>query len=321
MSNSTESSAASSVASKERPDIVMPSAKKRLHIVKQFTSGGAIGKSAKSSWVADVLAENGGHECVLFSYIEAIKGPGNWGRILDAGTGVHSLGWLLSLPSHGVVAVTGDSSRNSSMKKTFAGKLKPGDEIVLGNWRNDDFLKDREFDVILADYLLGALDGFAPYYQDQLLPRLARHLSDDGYLFFVGTMPLPDVCDTAAQQLIVDVKRARDAAILLAKDGRRCYREYPLDWVMRHLDLAGFMVVGLGEFNITYTARTVERQIAVGERKLRYMSPEAAAGIKAELSRLRTRVRATNWKGVVLGKDYVICAMRKKAKNKDIKKE
>ena len=115
--------------------------KKGPRIVTEFTSGGAIGRSAKSSWVRDVLAESGGHECVLFSYIEALHGGGNWGRILDAGTGVHSLGWLLSLPSHGVVAVTGDASRNRSMHKSFSGKLKDGDDIVLGNWKHDDFLK------------------------------------------------------------------------------------------------------------------------------------------------------------------------------------
>ena len=43
--------------------------------------------------------------------------------------------------------------------------VKPPDEIVIGNWRDDNFLKDRVFDTVLADYLIGAIDGFAPYFQ------------------------------------------------------------------------------------------------------------------------------------------------------------
>lgn len=37
--------------------------------------------------------------------------------------------------------------------------------MVIGNWRDENFLKDRVFDTVLADYLVGAIDGFAPYFQ------------------------------------------------------------------------------------------------------------------------------------------------------------
>lgn len=37
--------------------------------------------------------------------------------------------------------------------------------MVIGNWQDENFLKDRVFDTVLADYLVGAIDGFAPYFQ------------------------------------------------------------------------------------------------------------------------------------------------------------
>lgn len=43
--------------------------------------------------------------------------------------------------------------------------VKAPDEIVVGNWRDEQFLEGRVFDTVLADYLVGAIDGFAPYYQ------------------------------------------------------------------------------------------------------------------------------------------------------------
>ncbi len=44
-------------------------------------------------------------------------------------------------------------------------KVKAPDEIVVGNWRDEKFLEGRLFDTVLMDYLVGAIDGFAPYYQ------------------------------------------------------------------------------------------------------------------------------------------------------------
>lgn len=44
-------------------------------------------------------------------------------------------------------------------------KVKDPDEIVIGNWRDERFLEGQVFDTVLADYLVGAIDGFAPYFQ------------------------------------------------------------------------------------------------------------------------------------------------------------
>jgi hypothetical protein len=127
----------------------------RFH-VGEFSSGGAIGRSAKSTLVRDVLL--GEHECVLFAYIEELHGRAlPWGDVLDAGTGSHSLGWALALDTASVTAVTGDEGMLRGVQRDFDGKLRPTDELVIGNWKHDSFLEGRTYDVVLADYLLGAL--------------------------------------------------------------------------------------------------------------------------------------------------------------------
>ena len=132
----------------------------RFH-VGEFSSGGAIGRSAKSTLVKDVLL--GEHECVLFAYIEELHGRAlPWGEVLDAGTGSHSLGWALALDSVGVTAVTGDEAMLRDVRRDFAGKLRPSDELVIGNWKDDGFLAGRTYDVVVADYLLGALVSHSP---------------------------------------------------------------------------------------------------------------------------------------------------------------
>ena len=43
---------------------------------------------------------------------------------------------------------------------------------MLGNWVDPNLLKGAQYDTVLADYLLGAIEGFAPYYQPYLFKRL-----------------------------------------------------------------------------------------------------------------------------------------------------
>jgi 2-polyprenyl-6-methoxyphenol hydroxylase-like FAD-dependent oxidoreductase len=38
----------------------------------------------------------------------------------------------------------------------------------------------------IADYLVGAIDGFSPYFQDRAFPRLARHLAPGGRMYVIG---------------------------------------------------------------------------------------------------------------------------------------
>ncbi|CAM9723199.1 unnamed protein product, partial [Choristocarpus tenellus] len=203
-----------------------------------------------------------GTDDALFRAIENMqKGSKKpWGRFLDAGTGTHSLKWIHTLDTESFTAVTADARFAETTRKEarIGFDVKSPDEIVMGNWRDDGFLKGRTFNTILADYLIGAMDGFAPYYQDQVFDRLKRHLKPEGRLYLVGMQPLPDHPGGAAE-LVCEAARLRDACILLA--GHRMYREYPLDWIVRQLERSGFAVTSAQKMPIIYTPRTVKRQV------------------------------------------------------------
>lgn len=138
----------------------------------------------------------------------------------------------------------------------------PAKEILVGNWQDPGFLEGRKYDTILADYLLGAVDGsvtcapslsfyfffliirpfrFAPYFQDKLFGRLSQHLKPGGRLYISGLNPIPEeldgpgdvfcritkvrkaVLEIVASNDITDQTKVRDACIKLAGD--RTYRE------------------------------------------------------------------------------------------------
>ena len=98
----------------------------------------------------------------LFGFIERLQGSTEWGRFLDAGTGRHSLQWVSGLKTRSWTAVTGDPLRAQSLTRKFSRVMRPADQVVAGNWQDAAFLHGERYDVVLADYLLGAIDGFAP---------------------------------------------------------------------------------------------------------------------------------------------------------------
>lgn len=238
----------------------------------------------------------------LFDALERFHGDGSWGDVLDAGTGEHSLNWLLSLAPERIVAVTGAPSR----ARALSTKVRPVDEVVLGNWTDPTLLWGQRFDVVLCDYLLGAVDGFAPYFQQDLFKRLRPHVG--GALYFVGLEPF-GAASTPAQKTILEIDALRDACIKLA--GHRIYREYPRSWVVDRLHESGFEVVDSWELPIVYRARYVNGQLDVCVRKLAYMKDMALRdALKAHIEALRERalgvVEAED--GIRFGADYVVIA-------------
>jgi hypothetical protein len=275
-------------------------------------------------------------EDALFRTIERQQREhSGFGRVLDAGTGSHSLRWLLSLCPDAVehvTAVTADRGLRKQCQREAEQRL--GKEvaaarctILCGNWfpsvagrGEDDILPqlepDATFDVILADYLLGALDGFAPYQQDLLLPKLLSLLKPHtGRLYIVGLEPIPDappVTDDpnhAAAGIVCRVRQVRDACILLA--GHRCYREYPRDWVVRNVAACGGLVRHTKTFPILYRHATILKQINVGRSKLPYMPSaevrDATQRLLEELEEESLRVTSQLPTGRIrLGFDYIV---------------
>ncbi|MBH23233.1 MAG: hypothetical protein CMH57_01990 [Myxococcales bacterium] len=209
----------------------------------------------------------------LFAQLEAWQGDDDWGSVLDAGTGDHSLSWILGLPTERWTAVTGDARRKARLEERYADRMRPEDRVVVGNWRDPVMLHDERYDVVLADYLIGAIDGFAPYFQDQLMARLRPLVR--GRLYIIGLEPYPDRAHSPGGALILEVARLRDACILLA--GHRCYREYPMDWIVRQLGLSGFMVDDAMKIPILYGERFIKGQLGVCRRKLPHFKDEALA--------------------------------------------
>ncbi|RHY33570.1 hypothetical protein DYB32_001548 [Aphanomyces invadans] len=236
----------------------------------------------------------------------------SWGRVLDAGTGDHSLNWLKSLPIDSIVAVTGDIARSVSLRKTFPEKHI---EILAGNWNNPSFLEGQVFDVVIADYLVGAIEGHAPYYQDQIFHRLFPHVADGGRLYIVGLQPImmsldPSKTKSNQEKLVLEMQRVRDACILLA--GHRPYREFPLDWILRQAVQAGFYVESHTTFANKYSASMIKRQIAVGRNKLSlFLDQSVAKSMESYLANLdKQAVDATKDGSFEFGYDYVVTALK-----------
>ena len=108
---------------------------------------------------------------ILFGKIESWQGGSPWGKFLDAGTGVHSLKWIQNLNTESWCAVTADHGMKRSCESAGV-NIRPCDSIVVGNWMDEEFCDSLgKYDTILADYLIGAVDGFSPYKQDLILHR------------------------------------------------------------------------------------------------------------------------------------------------------
>ena len=132
---------------------------------------------------------------------------------MDSGTGSLSLPWGLSLNTNSLTAITGSKSYFEDLKKEF--KLSKNQDLIIGNWENKALLKGKYFDTILADYLLGAVDGFAPYFQTQLLSRLKCHLKASGSLYFIGLEPFPDYSKNKGISIILSNDKSTEVLLFL----------------------------------------------------------------------------------------------------------
>lgn len=250
---------------------------------------------------------------ILFSTIETFHASLPWGRLLDAGTGIHSLKWIQTLNTDAYTAITADSQmcRNILADETIK-PLRSTDSLIVGNWMDENFCRTLgKYDTILADYLIGAVDGFSPYEQDVIIEKLKQHLSPNGRLYIIGMNPIPDEAPIPAN-VVVEVRRVRDACILLA--GHRPYREFPLSWMTRHLSKAKFKTLKTKKFTILHSEESILRQIRVGYSKLALMPKTSIRhGMEQYLLELtesvKQAVNSTKDKKIPLSFDYIIAAI------------
>ncbi|MBL8268551.1 MAG: hypothetical protein JNL55_19325 [Steroidobacter sp.] len=110
-------------------------------------------------------------------------------------------------------------------------------------------------------------------------------------------------------RLINEIGRLRDACLLLSGD--RPYREYPMHWVLRHLELAKLRVVDAQRFPIHYGERFVTSQLDLCSQALdRLKDRSLAVAMQAHTAALRDRALAfvAREGAIRYGSDYIVVA-------------
>ena len=244
----------------------------------------------------------------LYERITGLHGDDPWGSVLDAGTGRSSMRWLLGLDSERWTAVTGSRAMAEATLREAGQDMRPQDRVVAGNWTDPDLLQGERYDTVLADYLLGAIEGFAPYWQDRLFERLRPLVGRRLYL--IGLEPyVTSAPDDPDGRVVVEIGRLRDACLLLAND--RPYREYPLDWSLRQLRRAGFRVLDAERIAIRYGERFIDSQLDMCTQAAgRFRDRGLAVAMQAHVAdlRLRALAQARREGGLRHGHDYIVVA-------------
>ncbi|MBX3182868.1 MAG: class I SAM-dependent methyltransferase [Polyangiaceae bacterium] len=243
----------------------------------------------------------------LYRTLEELHAGARWGRVLDAGTGTSSLKWLSELPTERWDAVTGAESMAAQIRAAGI-RVREVDRLIVGNWEDPTLLAGERYDVVIADYLLGAVEGFAPYFQDQLFPRLRELVG--GRLYLIGLEPyVPYLPTDMSGQVVSAIGRLRDACLLLA--GERPYREYPLSWVRRQLEQCGMRVVQERRFPIRFGPAFIQGQLNMAKARAERLSDRAFAdALLTHIERTRGEAMALCERrgGLRSGEDYVVWA-------------
>lgn len=244
----------------------------------------------------------------LFRCIEDLQGEEPWGSFLDAGTGTHSIGWIAALATERWTAVSGAEAHAMQVRDAIEAQRRPQDRIVVANWADEHLLAGETYDTVLADYLLGAIEGFAPYFQDLLFKRLRPHVGRR--LYVVGVQPyVVQKPEDEAGSAIWEIGRFRDACLLLA--GEQPYREFPLGWATDSLERAGYRVTAVRRFPIRYKERFVNSQIDMALMRMSKVADEnlaRALSSRGEALRERALALVAFAGGIRHGFDYVIAA-------------
>ena len=115
--------------------------------------------------------------------------------------------------------------------------------------------------------------------------------------------------DTIAGQMVGEIGRFRDACPLLP--GGRPYCEYPVQWVVDHLEKSGFRVIAARRFAIRYKQRFVDSQIDMCAPRPARLQEQALAGAlhrQGEEIRQRALSMIEAEGGLRNGFDYVLVA-------------
>ena len=209
------------------------------------------------------------------------------GDMLDAGTGFGSLCWLLRRSYESLTAVTATNEGMYGAKPLREMTRNRNVSVVIGNWRDEGFLSDQTYDVVVADYLFGATERYWAYGADELLGRLLDRVRPGGTLLIVGLEPYELVLDRNDKddRLVLEVEAVGDAAATAAFEPN--YRELPERWIRERIARTpSFHVVATEQFPMRLTARSLQRQLVFARDCLVKIEDD---GLRAAFE---TRVRA-----------------------------
>lgn len=244
----------------------------------------------------------------LFAVIERLQGDLPWGSLLDAGTGVKSARWAGGLATERWTAVSADPGHLAETRAGLREALRPQDRLVAGNWTDPALLAGEVHDTVLAEYLLGAVEGFAPYFQESLFARLRPLVGRR--LYVVGLDPyVTGRPDGEAGRMVQAIGRFRDGCSLLA--GETPYREFPAEWVLHRLAQAGFRILFAQRFPNRYPMEWVEMQLATSHALMERIADRGLArALSVQAGRLRKEAAVLIGRQGPLahGADYVMAA-------------
>lgn len=243
---------------------------------------------------------------LLFRHVQALQGTAPWGRFLDAGVGVNSALWSTALDTAHWCGVTAAPGHAAQVRERASAAMRPTDRLIVGDWRDPGLLAGERFDTVLADYLLGAVEGFSPYFQDQLFARLRPLVGRR--LYVIGLDPyVVDPAGTEAGRAVRRIGRLRDACLSLADETP--YREFPAEWALASLEASGFRVLSARRFANRYREAWVDNQLDMALRRLpKVEGPGLRAALAAEIEATRQAALALCRRegGLRHGADYVI---------------
>ena len=207
------------------------------------------------NWLADTVATRHGN-------------TKSWGHVLDAGAGLSSMCWLMEQRYTSLTEITAtNNGRYGALDLRKAVNNFERVNIVLGNWKQPDFidrmLNTKLYDVVVADYLLGAIERHWPYGADTMMDRLLRVVKPGGYLLVVGLEPYELLLDRNDKQdrLVLDIESIGDAAARLT--GVATYRELPEEWIRHQVERQNteYSVVATKQFEMALTKTSLGNQL------------------------------------------------------------